>query len=172
MSKSNALHATIETNKGNIRLKLFPEKTPCTVASFVNLARRDFYKDLSFHRVIDDFMIQGGCPQKNGMGGPGYKFEDEFDEDLRHDKPGILSMANSGPGTNGSQFFITHGATSWLDGKHSVFGEVAGDEDMAVVNSIAEDDSIHNIIIEGDCSELMENNKDRIDEWNSILDEK
>ena len=172
MSGSKTLHATVETNKGNIRLKLFVEKTPCTVASFVNLCKRDFYKGLTFHRVIDDFMIQGGCPQGNGMGGPGYDFDDEFDENLRHDKAGILSMANSGPGTNGSQFFITYGPTSWLDGKHSVFGVVAGDEDMAVVNSIVQDDNIHNITIEGDCSELIESNKNRIDEWNSILDKK
>jgi peptidyl-prolyl cis-trans isomerase B (cyclophilin B) len=136
----------------------------------VNLAQKDFYKDKTFHRVIADFMIQGGCPSGNGMGGPGYMFEDEFAKDLKHDKAGILSMANAGPGTNGSQFFITHVPTPWLDQKHTIFGEVLGEEDQKVVNSIEQDDNIHNITIEGDVSALMEKMKSRIDEWNEELD--
>ena len=119
------LIATFDTSRGPIRVDSPPTRRPLTVANFVNLAKRGFYDGLSFHRVIADFMIQGGCPQGTGTGGPGYKFEDETDNGLRHDKPGILSMANAGPNTNGSQFFITHVATPWLDGKHTVFGEVS-----------------------------------------------
>ena len=156
MTESSELVAVIDTNKGKIRLKLFQDKTPLTVANFVNLARRDFYKDLTFHRVISDFMVQGGCPLGNGTGGPGYSFQDEFVDDLCHDKPGILSMANSGPDTNGSQFFITHLATPWLDQHHTVFGEVVSSEDQDVVNSIGSNDPIRNITIEGDCATLME----------------
>lgn len=118
-----SITATLHTNRGPIHLCLHDDKAPLTVANFVNLAQHGFYDGLDFHRVIPDFMIQGGCPEGSGRGGPGYRFEDEFDAELRHDKPGVLSMANAGPGTNGSQFFITHGATPWLDGKHSVFGE-------------------------------------------------
>ncbi|MDT8318309.1 MAG: peptidylprolyl isomerase [bacterium] len=163
------LTAVIDTNKGNIRLKLFAEQTPVTVANFVNLAKRDYYKELSFHRVLDDFMIQGGCPLGTGTGGPGYRFEDECLPDLKHSKPGILSMANAGPGTSGSQFFVTHVPTPWLDGKHTVFGEVVSEADMDVVNSIAQGDSINNITIEGDSSALMDKVKSRVDEWNAIL---
>ena len=168
MSNSN-LTATIETNKGNIGIRLFDEKTPLTVANFTNLAQRGFYNGIKFHRVINDFMVQGGCPLGSGTGGPGYRFEDEFIADLRHSKPGILSMANAGPGTNGSQFFITHVATPWLDGKHTVFGEVLGDEDMAVVNAITQGDEIINITIEGDTTELTNKMKHKIDEWNAAL---
>ncbi len=164
------LIASIETNKGTIKLTLFSNETPYTVASFVNLAKRDYYKDLSFHRVIEDFMIQGGCPLGSGTGGPGYNFDDEFHEGLKHDKPGILSMANAGPGTNGSQFFITHTPTPHLNGRHSVFGAVAGNEDMDVVNSINQGDKIINITIEGDDTALMEKTKDKIEEWNKVLD--
>ena len=115
--------ATIETNKGAIRLELHAEQAPKTVANFEKLAGDGFYNGLSFHRVIPNFMIQTGCPQGTGTGGPGYQFEDEFDDSLRHDRAGILSMANAGPNTNGSQFFITTVTTSWLDGRHVVFGE-------------------------------------------------
>ena len=115
--------ATIKTDKGDIHLNLHDDKTPVTVANFVNLAKHGFYDGLNFHRVIDNFMIQGGCPHGSGMGGPGYRFEDEFDPSLLHNKPGILSMANAGPGTNGSQFFITHLPTPHLDGAHTVFGD-------------------------------------------------
>jgi peptidyl-prolyl cis-trans isomerase B (cyclophilin B) len=170
MTETSDLVAVIETDKGNIRLNLFGAKAPLTVANFANLAQRGFYKDLSFHRVISDFMVQGGCPDGNGTGGPGYQFQDEFAAELRHDKPGILSMANSGPNSNGSQFFITHLSTPWLDQKHTVFGEVAGEEDLTVVNSIAQDDKIHNIKIEGDISNLIEKNQTTVDSWNKILD--
>ena len=138
--------ATMTTNKGEIRLELFDDKTPKTVANFEKLAGEGFYDGLSFHRVIDDFMVQGGCPQGTGTGGPGYQFEDEFHTELKHDTPGILSMANSGPNTNGSQFFITHVPTPWLDGKHSVFGKVLGDG-QDVVNAIAQGDKIEKLVI-------------------------
>jgi len=163
---------TIKTNKGLINLKLFDDLTPITVANFVNLAKRGFYNGLKFHRVIEEFMIQGGCPFGTGTGGPGYKFQDEFVSSLKHNKPGILSMANSGPNTNGSQFFITHVPTSWLDGKHSVFGEVMEAQDQDVVNSIAKDDTIESISIEDDTTELFSKTKKYIDSWNSILDKK
>ena len=164
------LTAVIETNKGTIRVNLFADQVPFTVANFVNLARGGFYNDLMFHRVIADFMIQGGCPLGKGTGGPGYKFEDEFVPQLRHDRPGTLSMANSGPNTNGSQFFITHVPTGWLDDKHSVFGVVDSDADMAVVNQIAQGDRVESISIEGDLSDLMATARAKVDEWNKILD--
>jgi cyclophilin family peptidyl-prolyl cis-trans isomerase len=126
--------ATFKTDVGDIVVKLFADKTPKTVNNFVFLAREGYYDDTIFHRVINDFMVQGGDPTGTGMGGPGYKFSDEFDPSLKHDKPGILSMANAGPNTNGSQFFITHVPTPWLDNKHSVFGEVT--EGLDVLFSI------------------------------------
>ena len=138
--------ATFTTNKGEIRIELFADKTPKTVANFEKLAGEGFYDGLSFHRVIDNFMIQGGCPQGTGTGGPGYTFEDEFDPELRHDAPGILSMANAGPNTNGSQFFITHGPQPHLDGKHSVFGRVL-DNGQEVVNSIKQGDIIEKLVV-------------------------
>jgi peptidyl-prolyl cis-trans isomerase B (cyclophilin B) len=133
--------ATLKTNKGDIRLELYADKTPKTVANFEKLIGEGFYDGLKFHRVIDNFMIQGGCPEGTGTGGPGYKFADEFHKELKHDGPGVLSMANAGPNTNGSQFFITHVATPWLDGKHSVFGRVLGDG-QKVVNAIKQGDKI------------------------------
>lgn len=138
--------ATMTTSKGEIRLELFEEQTPKTVANFEKLAKDEFYDGLTFHRVIDDFMIQGGCPQGTGTGGPGYTFEDEFVAELKHDQPGILSMANSGPNTNGSQFFITHGPTPWLDGKHTVFGKVL-DDGQAVVDAIEQGDKIEKVVV-------------------------
>jgi peptidyl-prolyl cis-trans isomerase B (cyclophilin B) len=132
--------ATIETNKGKIRLRLEDDKVPKTVANFEKLAKDGFYDGLKFHRVIPDFMIQTGCPQGTGTGGPGYKFADEFHKELKHDGPGVLSMANAGPNTNGSQFFITHVATPWLDGKHSVFGRVLEGQD--VVDKIQQGDKM------------------------------
>jgi len=168
----NKLVAVMETNKGTIRLHLFADQTPLTAGNFINLARRGYYNNLKFHRVIPDFMIQGGCPEGDGRGGPGYKFQDEFVKELRHSKPGILSMANSGPQTNGSQFFITHIATPWLDGKHTLFGEVEGDADQQVVNSIAQGDKIISVTIEGDAAELMEGIRPEIDKWNKVLDQK
>ncbi len=166
----NKLIAVIETDKGAIRLRLFADEVPVTVGNFVNLARRGFYNNLKFHRVIADFMIQGGCPVGDGRGGPGYRFGDEFVAGLRHDRPGILSMANAGPETNGSQFFITHVATPWLDDKHTVFGEVAGEIDQGIVNDIAQGDRIHSITIEGDISELMQKVRTYVDKWNAALD--
>lgn len=164
------INVTMKTNKGDIHLRLHDEKTPMTVANFVNLAKRGYYDGKTFHRVIPDFMIQGGCPEGSGRGGPGYKFGDEFDASLKHEKPGVLSMANAGPGTNGSQFFITHGATPWLDGKHSVFGEVVGPEDMAVVNKIEGEDKIEKVIVEGDVDALLEKQADNVAKWNAVLD--
>lgn len=165
----NFLLAKIKTNKGTIKLKLFKKHTPITVLNFITLSNCGFYNNISFHRVINDFMVQGGCPLGTGTGGPGYEFEDEFCDALRHDKKGVFSMANAGPGTNGSQFFITHLETPWLDNKHTVFGEVISEEDMKVVNLIVKNDKIIEIKIEGDFSDIMEDNKDRVEEWNSIL---
>jgi peptidyl-prolyl cis-trans isomerase B (cyclophilin B) len=166
------INVTFETNRGPIHLRLHEDKAPVTVASFVNLARRGYYDGLSFHRVINDFMIQGGCPLGTGTGGPGYKFEDEFHPSLRHDKPGVLSMANAGPRTNGSQFFITHGPTPWLDGKHSVFGEVVGGDDQKVVNAIRQGDTIEKVTVEGDVDALLAAQADRVREWNEKLDQR
>ena len=137
--------ATIETNQGTIKLQLHADKVPITVKKFEDLAAKGFYNGLKFHRVIPDFMIQTGCPQGTGTGGPGYKFADEFHKDLRHSGPGVLSMANSGPNTNGSQFFITHVATPHLDGKHSVFGQVIEGQD--VVNAIAKGDVMKSVSV-------------------------
>ncbi|MBW6485494.1 MAG: peptidylprolyl isomerase [Syntrophobacterales bacterium] len=166
------LGATIKTNKGDIQIKFFPVEAPLTVLNFINLAARGFYDGLAFHRVIPDFMIQGGCPLGTGTGGPGYRFPDEFSPSLKHGKPGILSMANAGPGTNGSQFFITHVPTPWLNNKHTIFGEVAGADDQNVVNSIGVGDKIVSISISGDYSGLAETNKQQLEGWNSILDAK
>jgi peptidyl-prolyl cis-trans isomerase B (cyclophilin B) len=138
--------ATIQTNKGTIKLDLYDDKAPKTVENFETLAKKGFYDGLKFHRVIPDFMIQTGCPQGTGTGGPGYKFKDEFHKDLKHDGPGVLSMANAGPNTNGSQFFITHVATPWLDGKHSVFGRVTEGQD--VVDAIKQGDVMEKVTVE------------------------
>ncbi len=139
--------ATIETNKGTIKIELYADKTPKTVENFETLTGKGYYNGLKFHRVIADFMIQGGCPQGTGTGGPGYQFEDEFHPELRHDGPGVLSMANAGPNTNGSQFFITHVACPHLDNKHSVFGKVI--EGLDVVNTIQQGDEMTTVTIEG-----------------------
>jgi peptidyl-prolyl cis-trans isomerase B (cyclophilin B) len=137
--------ATIETSRGAIKLQLFADKTPKTVKNFEDLAAKGFYNGLKFHRVIPDFMVQTGCPKGTGTGDAGYKFADEFHPDLRHSGPGILSMANAGPNTNGSQFFITHVATPWLDGKHSVFGKVLVGQD--VVNAIKQGDVMKTVTV-------------------------
>ena len=152
----DGLYAKFNTSKGEILVTLEYQKTPGTVGNFVALAEGNlensakpqgnpYYNGLKFHRVIPDFMIQGGCPQGTGTGNPGYQFDDEFHPDLKHDAPGVLSMANAGPGTNGSQFFITHVATPWLDGNHTVFGKVAEGQD--VVDTIAQDDTIESLEI-------------------------
>jgi peptidyl-prolyl cis-trans isomerase B (cyclophilin B) len=166
------LKAIMQTNKGTINIELFADQTPVTVASFANLAARGYYNGLNFHRVIDNFMIQGGCPDGTGMGGPGYQFEDECTKDLRHSKAGILSMANAGPGTNGSQFFITHGATPHLDGKHTVFGAVVSAEDQKVVDSIRKGDIIEKLTIEGDTTELMKKTEEKLVKWNGVIDKR
>jgi peptidyl-prolyl cis-trans isomerase B (cyclophilin B) len=163
------MRVTMKTNKGDIHLRLHDDKTPLTVANFVNLAGRGYYDGLKFHRVIADFMIQGGCPLGTGTGDPGYRFEDEFVPALKHDRPGVLSMANSGPRTNGSQFFITHVPTPWLDGKHSVFGVVEGPEDQKVVNAIRQGDKIVKLVLEDDATPILEAQKSRVEQWNKAL---
>ena len=151
------IYAKFETSKGIVLLELTYDKTPGTVGNFVSLAEgtlkndhkgtgEPYYNGMKFHRVIADFMVQGGCPQGSGVGGPGYQFDDEFHPDLKHNKPGTLSMANSGPATNGSQFFITHGKTDWLDGKHTVFGYVFEGQD--IINNITQGDTIDSVTIE------------------------
>jgi peptidyl-prolyl cis-trans isomerase B (cyclophilin B) len=146
LARSHAVKvATIETSRGTIKLQLFADKVPKTVKNFEDLAAKGFYNGLKFHRVIADFMVQTGCPKGTGTGDPGYKLADEFHPELRHSGPGILSMANSGPNTNGSQFFITHVATPWLDGKHSVFGKVLVGQD--VVNAIKQGDTMKSVTV-------------------------
>lgn len=171
-ASTEKLSAEIETSRGKIEIELTPDKTPVTVANFVNLAQKGFYNGVTFHRIIPNFMVQGGDPTATGSGGPGYKFEDEFDSSLKHDTPGVLSMANSGPGTNGSQFFITHVPTPWLDGKHSVFGKVISGQ--KVVDTLKQGDKIEKITIKGDTTTLFAETKvkDKVAAWNSVLDSK
>jgi peptidyl-prolyl cis-trans isomerase B (cyclophilin B) len=164
----NDIKITLHTTAGDIDATFYSSKTPLTCANFLNLAKRGYYDGISFHRVIPNFMIQGGDPTGTGSGGPGYKFADEFHPDLRHRSPGVFSMANAGPGTNGSQFFITHNATPHLDGKHSVFGQVTNGQD--VVDKIKQGDKITSITIHDDTTELFESQKDNVEHWNSILD--
>ena len=163
------MQATIKTTKGSINIDLFHEKTKMTVSNFANLSQRGFYNNLTFHRVVDDFMIQGGCPIGTGTGDAGYKFKDEFHNDLKHDKPGVLSMANSGPNTNGSQFFITHVATPWLDKKHTVFGAVSDQDSLNVINKIQQNDLIESIEISGKLDEDAET-KRALQKWNKVID--
>lgn len=164
---SKDINITMHTSKGDIDLTVFASMTPVTASSFLNLATRGYYDGLKFHRVIADFMIQGGDPTGTGMGGPGYKFENECLPVLKHNTPGILSMANSGPNTNGSQFFITHIATPWLDGKHTVFGKVTKGQE--VVDSIAVGDTITSIDILDSTEDLFKEQADRIQSWNDAL---
>ncbi|RXR05421.1 peptidylprolyl isomerase [Pseudoxanthomonas composti] len=161
-----SLTATFNTSRGTIVIELAPEKAPLTVANFVNLAKHGFYDGLNFHRVIPDFMIQGGCPNGTGTGGPGYRFEDETRNGLAHDR-GVLSMANAGPNTNGSQFFITHVATPWLDGKHTVFGKVISGLD--VVDAVKQGDTIDSVKIDGDAEAVLSAQAERVAEWNKHL---
>jgi len=163
---SQTLVAVIDTSKGEIRVKLNDRAAPTSVANFANLAQRGFYDGLNFHRLERNFMVQGGDPDGNGTGGPGYQFQGEVN--LRHNQPGIISMANSGPGTDGSQFFLTHLATPHLNGLHSVFGVVS--EGLPVVQLLRKGDIINSIAIEGDLSSLFEKRKDKLEQWNDVLD--
>jgi peptidyl-prolyl cis-trans isomerase B (cyclophilin B) len=162
------IRITLHTDKGDIDATIFASKVPITSANFLNLAKRGYYNGISFHRVIASFMIQGGDPTGTGSGGPGYKFADEIDRSLKHSKAGIFSMANAGPNTNGSQFFITHLPTPHLDGKHAVFGEVTTGQD--VVNKIAKGDKIQSITLHDDITPLLTSQADYVEHWNSILD--
>ena len=175
--KVNDVKVVIKTEKGDIHLDVYASQVPLTAANFLNLAKRGYYDGLKFHRVIPDFMIQGGDPTGTGGGGPGYKFEDETLQSLQHDSAGILSMANADRGkrpysnrgkTNGSQFFITHGPTPHLDGLHTVFGKVTQGQD--IVDAIRQGDKIETIEVVGDTEALFTKMKDRLDEWNKILD--
>lgn len=156
-----------KTSRGTIEGTIFASKVPMTAANFLNLAKRGFYDGVKFHRVIKDFMIQGGDPTGTGMGGPGYKFGDEIHPSLKHNKAGLFSMANAGPGTNGSQFFITHLPTPHLDGKHAVFGEVTKGQD--VVNAVAQGDKITGIEILDSTDELFAAQKANLEKWNAVL---
>lgn len=173
------INVVFKTSKGNIEAVVYASQTPITAASFLNLAKRGYYDGLTFHRVISDFMIQGGDPTGSGSGGPGYNFEDETNRNVLHDSPGILSMANSDRGkraysntgkSNGSQFFITHGPTPHLDGMHTVFGKVTKGQD--VVDAIRQGDKIETIEVLGNTDTLFEATKDRLAEWNKILDKR
>ena len=155
----------LHTGKGDIEATLFADKVPMTAANYLNLAKKGYYDGIAFHRVIPNFMIQGGDPTGTGSGGPGYKFGDEFVPGLKHTKPGIFSMANAGPGTNGSQFFITHGPTDWLDGKHTVFGEVTKGQD--VVNAIRQGDKINSIDVLDSTDDLFAAQATNISKWNA-----
>lgn len=172
VAQAENLKAVMETSKGTIEIDLFASETPVTCANFINLSQRGYYDGIKFHRVIPDFMIQGGDPTGSGRGGPGYTFEDEIVSSLKHSGPGILSMANAGPGTNGSQFFITHVKTEWLDGKHTVFGKVTKGQD--VVDSIQQGDSITNVKIVGDTAPVMANPKVQklLPQWNAALEQR
>lgn len=161
------IRINFKTSRGDIAATIFASKVPITAANFLNLAKRGYYDGLKFHRVIKDFMVQGGDPTGSGSGGPGYRFADEIDKSLKHTKPGIFSMANAGPGTNGSQFFITHVATPWLDGKHSVFGEVT--KGMDVVNKIERGDKIAKIDILDPTAPLFAAQAGNISKWNAAL---
>jgi peptidyl-prolyl cis-trans isomerase B (cyclophilin B) len=162
------MEAHLKTTKGNIVVDLLPEEAPVTVASFVNLAQRGYYDGISFHRVIADFMIQGGDPTGTGRGGPGYRFEDEFDSGRKFDRAGILAMANAGPRTNGSQFFITHVPTPHLNNKHTIFGLVREGQD--IVDSVQQGDTLESLEIKGDASTLLEAQKQCVAEWNRALE--
>lgn len=157
----------LHTDKGDIEGTIFADKVPMTAANYLNLAKRGYYNGITFHRVISDFMIQGGDPTGTGSGGPGYKFGDEIDASLKHTAAGTFSMANAGPGTNGSQFFITHGPTPHLDGKHTVFGKVTKGQD--VVNAIRQGDKIKGIDVLDPTDALFTSQQAQLDKWNKIL---
>ena len=166
------MKAIIKTNKGEINLNLFSEAAPVTVLNFVNLANRGYYDNTIFHRVIDDFMAQGGDPTGTGMGGPGYSFGDEVYNGYLFDKPGYLAMANAGPNTNGSQFFITTVITEWLNNNHTIFGEVVSESDLDIVKSLKNNDKIEKIEIIDLDEEFLDKHKDILEKFNSVLDKK
>ena len=168
-SKEYKMKVKIMTDKGDININLLPEKSPVTVANFVNLAKKGYYDGLKFHRVIDNFMAQGGDPTGTGAGGPGYQFEDEVDNGLNFSKSGKLAMANAGPGTNGSQFFITTVPTEWLNGNHTIFGEVVSDDDLKVVKKLSNGDVMKKVVVEGDVDAFLKTQKNRVDSWNKTL---
>ena len=170
VAKINNIKATIVTTQGDINFYLYPEAAPVTVANFINLAKRGFYDDLKFHRVVDNFMAQGGDPLETGLGGPGYQIEDEFVEWLDFYQTGMLAMANAGPNTGGSQFFMTMYAADWLNQKHTVFGEVISDADLGVIRKLEIGDRIREIRFEGDVDFFLALEKDRVDFWNETLD--
>jgi peptidyl-prolyl cis-trans isomerase B (cyclophilin B) len=163
----NDIRIKLNTDRGTIEATLYADKTPMTCANFLNLAKRGYYDGLKFHRVIPDFMIQGGDPTGTGAGGPGYKFGDEFNASLKHTTPGIFSMANAGAGTNGSQFFVTHVPCPWLDGKHTVFGTVTKGQD--IVNAVKAGDKIKGIEVLDPTDDLFAAQKANLDKWNKIL---
>jgi peptidyl-prolyl cis-trans isomerase B (cyclophilin B) len=169
----NDIRIDIETSRGTIHLTLKPSVAPVTCASFLNLVQRGYYNGLSFHRVLPNFMVQGGCPQGTGTGGPGYKFDDECSAAVKFDRPGLLAMANAGVrngmGTNGSQFFITHVPTDWLNGKHTIFGSVNGPEDQTVVDAVRQGDKIISIKALDPTEDLLTAHASRIAEWNKAL---
>ncbi|MCK5780486.1 MAG: peptidylprolyl isomerase [Psychrilyobacter sp.] len=171
IAKINNIRATIVTSQGDVNFYLYPEAAPVTVANFINLAKRGYYNDLKFHRVVDNFMVQGGDPLETGLGGPGYQIEDEFVDWLDFYQVGMLAMANAGPNTGGSQFFMTMYAADWLNHKHTVFGEVVSDADLAVIRKLEVGDRIKEIRFEGDVDFFLALEKDRVDEWNTVLDE-
>lgn len=164
------MKAVIKTNKGNINLNLFSEAAPVTVLNFVNLANRGYYDNTIFHRVIEDFMAQGGDPTGTGMGGPGYSFGDEVYNGYLFNKPGYLAMANAGPNTNGSQFFITTVITEWLNNNHTIFGEVVSESDLEIVKSLKNNDKIEKIEIFDLDKEFLDKHKDILEKFNSVLD--
>ena len=169
-SEVKDIRIVMTTSKGDIEATLTASKTPKTVANFLNLAKRGYYDGITFHRVISNFMIQGGDPTGTGRGGPGYRFGDEFHAELKHDSAGIFSMANAGPGTNGSQFFITHNATPHLNNRHSVFGKVTKGQD--IVNAVTKGDTIKSIKILDSTDSLFAVQKDNLTKWNAVLDAK
>ena len=168
-SKEYKMKVKIITAKGDVNINLLPDKSPVTVANFVNLAKKGYYDGLKFHRVIDNFMAQGGDPTGTGMGGPGYRFEDEVNNGMNFSKAGKLAMANAGPGTNGSQFFITTVPTEWLNGNHTIFGEVVSDADLAVVKKLSNGNVMTKVVVEGDVDAFLKTQKNRVDSWNKTL---
>ena len=168
-SRDYKMKVKIMTEKGDININLLPEKSPVTVANFVNLAKKGYYDGLKFHRVIDNFMAQGGDPTGTGAGGPGYQFEDEVNNGLNFSKAGKLAMANAGPATNGSQFFITTVPTEWLNGNHTIFGEVVSDDDLKVVKKLSNGDVMKKVVVEGDVDAFLKTQKNRVDSWNKTL---